>query len=430
MKSSINNCKSKIVALLRWSEQYTKTDMVYLAGGGFWLVIGQVLMFVFSFLLIWIFANFLDKEVYGTYKFVLAVFSFLSISTLSGMGISIARAVAQNREGFVRDAIYSKIKWGLVGSAGSLVLSLYYYFQNNLGLAGIFIIVAFFVPFAETFADYQFYLQGKKDFKTQAVLRILQRALISIAVIAVILFFKNIYAIIFTYLFSFSIANYLAYKKAIHIHPPNQVSDPNSLSYGYHLSFMSVLRMGATHLDKILLFHFVGPALLAVYFFAIAIPQELTSLFAQINNLAFPKFAEKHGDETKKALLEKIGKFLSVLVIPVAVYILIAPYLFDFFFPQYTDAVFYSQLFVVNILFVPFGLITQFFSGRGNTRILYFINIAEPIFLIILFIVLLPWFGVLGAISAIFIKNILNAIMLLYFLIKDKRATSPIEEPL
>ena len=34
------NFKDKTYNLLRWSEKYTKTDMVYLAQGSFWLSLG------------------------------------------------------------------------------------------------------------------------------------------------------------------------------------------------------------------------------------------------------------------------------------------------------------------------------------------------------------------------------------------------------
>ena len=37
----INKIKNRIYNILRQSEKYTQTDMVYLAKGGFWLTLGM-----------------------------------------------------------------------------------------------------------------------------------------------------------------------------------------------------------------------------------------------------------------------------------------------------------------------------------------------------------------------------------------------------
>ena len=68
----INFIKEKIYKLLRKSEKWTHTDMIYLAKGGFWLTLGQIISSVSSFALAVAFANFLPKEVYGNYKYIIS----------------------------------------------------------------------------------------------------------------------------------------------------------------------------------------------------------------------------------------------------------------------------------------------------------------------------------------------------------------------
>ena len=65
--------KERSKELLRWSEQYTKTDMVYLASGGFWSVVGQSAAAFTSLALAVVVSRYLPKDVYGDYKYVLAV---------------------------------------------------------------------------------------------------------------------------------------------------------------------------------------------------------------------------------------------------------------------------------------------------------------------------------------------------------------------
>jgi len=68
----IERAKILTYKILRYSERYTQTDMVYFASGGFWLLLGQFISTISAFLLLIAFANFLPKEVFGTYQYILA----------------------------------------------------------------------------------------------------------------------------------------------------------------------------------------------------------------------------------------------------------------------------------------------------------------------------------------------------------------------
>ena len=58
---------------LRRSEQVTKTDMFYLAGGGYWLGLSQVIQLIASFVLALVFARVLPKEIYGNYQYIICL---------------------------------------------------------------------------------------------------------------------------------------------------------------------------------------------------------------------------------------------------------------------------------------------------------------------------------------------------------------------
>lgn len=414
----IQTIRLKIYKMLKWSEKHTETDMIYLAKGGFWLMFGQGGAFVFSLLLSWVFANFISKDEYGLYKFVISVFSLLSITTLMGMSSSLVRSVSIGKSGTVYNIIKKRIKFGLMGSVFSIFLSIYYILNNNLELFIIFSFLSILIPFGETFSDYQRYLQGQKNFKKQSAFSLLQRCLVSTFTILSIFLFNNIIYIIIIYLTSFTFFNYLFYKKSLKIHKPNPEIDETAIKYGIHLSVMGTLRMISNHFDKIILFYFLGPTLLATYHFALALPQEIISLFSQINNIALPKFSEKQLNDIKKPLMKKIFKFIILLLIPSLIYIIMAPTIFNIIFPQYIDAIFYSQIFAINIVLIPFGLINQLLTAHSKTKLLYLTNFIEPTIFILLLVILLPIFGILGSIIAITIKNFLHSSILFTVLIK------------
>ena len=61
----ISTIKNRIILLLRKSEKYTKTDMVYLFSGGSWLVVGQIISSVSALALAVLFANLARVSIVG-----------------------------------------------------------------------------------------------------------------------------------------------------------------------------------------------------------------------------------------------------------------------------------------------------------------------------------------------------------------------------
>jgi len=53
--------KLKLIKAIRWTEKYTKTDMIYAFKNSFWLLLGQALNFFLALGLLWAFANYLSK---------------------------------------------------------------------------------------------------------------------------------------------------------------------------------------------------------------------------------------------------------------------------------------------------------------------------------------------------------------------------------
>ena len=104
--------------ILNWSEKYTKTDMTYLAKGGFWLLLSQVLLFALSFGLLWVFANYLDPEVYGQYRFFTTAVGLLAIASLPGMHTATIRAVARGYSGLLPQILHTRLRWSVWHACG------------------------------------------------------------------------------------------------------------------------------------------------------------------------------------------------------------------------------------------------------------------------------------------------------------------------
>lgn len=413
--------KKLAIHWLRKSERYTKTDMVYLVGQSGWLLFGQGAIFVSSLLLAWVFANYISPSDYGLYKYVLSIATLATITSLTGFGVAIARTAAQGHDISLNKLLKIQIRFGSLGMMALFTMAGYYFYRDNTLLASLFAVTAIWVPFYESLADYQFLLQGKKDFKTQTFLRIIQRLLLSVALVTVIFSTKNIILITFAYFAILTITQYFVYLYTVNKHQiidDSQTPYEKIITYGKRLSLQNIFYIGAGQLDKILMFKFLGPTQLAIYFFAIAIPNEIQGILGNINAVAFPKLVDKISPEFKWALLKKISVFTALLAIPALAYIVMAPYLFEWLFPVYLNSVFISQLYIGTILFIPASLFWHYFYAVENQKALWYGTFIGPTTLIIGIIIFVPIYGLLGAILATYLRAIIDFLIGLYFFFK------------
>ncbi|MBU1557988.1 oligosaccharide flippase family protein [Patescibacteria group bacterium] len=418
MISSKEKTENKVYDFLRWTEKWTKTDMIYLFKGVSWLTLGNITSSLASFLLAVAFANLIPKETYGTYKYILSLMGLLTIPGLTRMAVSVTRAVARGYEGTVTLAIKTKIRWGLLSGLTSLIFSGYYYYSGDTVLSIAFLITSIFLPFTGAFAMYEAVLNGKKLFKETAIYNT-SKQIVSVTIMIFILFFSgNIFLMIFSYFATETLLNLIFLKITLKKIPLNKKIDPETISYGKHLSLMNILNSIAEIIDKTLLWHFLGATPLAIYSFALAPVFQMKALIVPVSNIAFPKLANvKHN--IKKNLLVKITKFSFVLIIPLGMYLMLSSYLFSHLFPQYIEALKYSQLFSFMILFIPFDILNSYLTAQSQKKSLYILSTANPIVKITLLFLLVPTYGILGAIITLLLVRLFNTLILLYLFLKN-----------
>src|SRR3989344_5205448 len=121
-------------SILRKTELYTKIDMIYFTKGGFWFTLTFVITAVASFLLTIVFANYLDKESYGLYKYVFSVYGILGAISFSSLDVLIVQTVTKGNDGVLRRAFSYSLKWNIPFLITTLGIAGYYYLNTNLSL--------------------------------------------------------------------------------------------------------------------------------------------------------------------------------------------------------------------------------------------------------------------------------------------------------
>lgn len=416
----LEKLKNKTYKLLRWSEKYTKTDMVYLATGGFWLILGQILSSASSFLLAIAFANLLPKETYGNYKYILSLVGMLSILTLPGINTAVVRSIAKGYEGSFFPALKTKIKWGAIGSLAGLSVAIYYFIVPQYELAISMLIVSAFIPFTEGLVLYQSFLNGRKMVKILTKYITSVKIVSLIALVVSIYISDNLYIILIAFFLPITLMRLFFILKIKNNFSLNNKTDGNTVKYGKSLSWINVISIIGGQIDKVLIFNYLGAMELAVYSLAIAPLEQIKSLFKNITVLTLPKFSEQSVKNiNKKAILSKIAKLSILIILITIIYIILAPFVFKIVFPKYPEAVFYSQIFSISLISISLFIIISFFESQKMTKEIYTFNILSNIIMIATLFIFVFYFGLLGAIIARVISRFINLFISIFLFKKS-----------
>lgn len=416
----------KTIRFLRWTETYTKTDMVYLAKGGGWLSLGQLASSLAGFGLIVFTTNMLKPEVLGEYRFLLSIFLILGVFSLPGMQTAILESTPKGYLGNLQKGFKEMIRFGSIGFVISLFISAYYFYAGNISLALGMLVVAVAIPFFDSSALFNFHLKALKEFKKVTAYNLVTRLFMLTGVVIATIFFTDFaWIILLAFLLSQIIPSLYFHFKTKREYSQDAETDSQLLTYAKHLTFMASFAFVATQFDKIMIWKFIGSEDLALFYVAYAIPLEIQRFLQIIPQLAFPKFSTGDISQIKATLLGKIWKYALVILSVTFVYILLCPFIFKTLFPLYEEAVLYSQVLAASIMVSAFFPIHTFLASQKNIKGLYMISFLVPALRLISAFILIFTLGIWGIIISIFVEGFARAFLLVYFLLRhnDKNTT-------
>jgi O-antigen/teichoic acid export membrane protein len=256
------------------------------------------------------------------------------------------------------------------------------------------------MPLTSAFNTWAAFLSGKKDFyKTFTLSQASNLFYYSIMFVCIFIFPQTV-TLVFANFLASAITNFLIYLRVSKKYVSNNLEDEGSIEYGKKLSVSSILPLISIHIDNILVFHLLGASNLAIYAFASNIPEKFISLIRPISTVALPKMSVKNPDNFRKELGSKISKLLLFSFLFSLIYILLAPFVYKILFPNYTDSILYSQVYVIAAAISTTTSLAVSFMFASRSNKIYTYNIINPIFNIAAMITGTYFFGIWGLIAS------------------------------
>jgi len=381
--------------------------MLYVVKSGFWVTFGRSITSILSLVLIIAFANLLSKETYGLYIYILSLAGVLNIFTLTGMNSAVARAVATGNEGVLKASVRYQLKWNLLMLAAFWALGGYYFVNGNDLFAASFFILGLFVPSTLAFNTYGAYLAGKKKFRIASISNVISTLIYVAGVLTAVLLSGEVVWLIAAYAvttFASTLFFYIVILRKFK--PPVVTVVGDTLKYGRELSFIRIIGPIVSQIDKIILAHFWGPAQLAIYSLAMAVPSRATSFIKNMVGIGFPKFVAKTPEEINTVFYRRIFQGMSVGAVIAVLYILVSPYLFKYLLPQYLEGVIYSQILAASFIFaMPNRYVSLLFESQKLSRLIFINSVIQNTIKILLYVVL----GILGGILGLVMAHVLSS---------------------
>jgi O-antigen/teichoic acid export membrane protein len=376
------------------------TDMMYVVRSGFWMNANFIVSILFGLTSSILFAHFVPKNVYGTYQFILALAASIAVVVPNNMSTAVLRSVARGNEGDFVKATRFQLRWGTIGSVVSISIAVWYAIHNNVGLSLALLVIALFMPASYALNTWGAYVQGKKDYRRYFFYSTFA-TVVSYGGVFAAIFFKPefIWLAAANILFIF-LGNFILYfwtKKRMR---PNNQTSSDAIPYGVHLSVMGIPQGLVGQLDAILLFHFLGAEMLAIYSFATLLPEKIAGGLKFISAAALPKFSEKTEKDVKSFFRRKIYWLVGFISLVALAYAIFAPYIFEILFPKYMDSVPFTRVYALSFFAIIAGVIQTAVVSQRKIKQLYITTVSTPFLKAALLFVMLLYFGIWGVIWA------------------------------
>lgn len=396
----------------------------YALKNGPFILLGNGLLSVFTFITTLALTHLLPKETFGAWRYILAALSILAVCTLPDMGQALTRAVSKKQPVNLGPVVRHKIFYGLIGALASLGLSAYHLRYGNAELGVLFAIAALFIPFSDVFLIYVNVLHGVKKFGTAVAYDTSSRLIAMVLLLGAAFITKNIFVILPAWFLSNIIPQLYLFlkirrKKLI---GETAVADPAILSYGKHLTLLGGMAVLAANVDKFVIWHLLGAKALATYAVALLIAGEGARVAETLSVIILPYLSEARDQKNIRALLRLLPFFAGGLAAIGGVCAFLMPSVFPVIFPAYTDVLPLARMSFILLVLTPINSILYRYlvaeMWRKKMLLLHTLKIAAFSGAAL---VTIPRFGLMGGVLALIVSEALASGFLLFTIVGNIR---------
>lgn len=395
------------------SVKYSKKlglDLPYFLKAGFWsnFMLGSETLFslIFSILIV----RTLTESDLGLWYWLVAVFGVFGMFNLGGFGTVATKSFIEGYYSSYSRILKIKFISSAIGSVILLGFCVHFYLTDSR-LYFFFALMALML-FSRELTIFSAYLYAKDRFRTMALILFSIRFMYYFGAGLILALGYGLYYVFAAFfgiaaLLNLAISIYFFYY--IKSKEETKEKDPN-LRLGFYFSFTQAILTGAQHLDKVLLPILFSLEELAIYGVALIVPVAFFAMIKKnINYLLFKKTKLISGSGLRLEVFKRMS-FLTALyaVVCFAMYFVLKFYILQVLNTSYTDAIWYSEVLIISGFFLSLGnIFAKQYESKGMIIEYSKVLLIPRIFQMLLYLILIPLFGVWGAVISRSLGNVM-----------------------
>jgi O-antigen/teichoic acid export membrane protein len=370
----------------------------------------------------YIVARLFPRELYGEYQWILAV-----VGTLASIGIpevykASARAIARGNDGALRSVAFRQLLFCLVvsGVLLGMIPIVHHFHERDVTL--LLVAAAVLFPLSQVSGTlFSGVTLGKSNFLLALKANVVWSVIMILTTVLILIYQPSPLLMLIATLTIPSVI-YLAFTL-----PKLPKSAKNNgagaiVRYGLELTLLNLPITLSSRLDYFLVSAYFGLNQLAVLSVALLIPEQVKVWAGELLTITFQ--SQARGEDSparRKKLLKIVGGMTLIFAAVILLYIVLAPLIFTWLFPNYMDAIFLTQAAAAILITVPSSLLVQYLEAQAMIHALRWTRWIAAVVYCVTLIVLVPKFGLIGAIIARGLLRISYTLCALWFLMSGRK---------
>lgn len=383
-----------------------------------WLIYAQTIGSLLSLIQLIVLTRVLEPEVFGQYRYGIAISMIVPLFFLSGIPNTITSMIAKGQENIFFAAIKRYIYSTRIPTVFFLITSLSLLYLNFTFLGLVLLLITICSPLYQTVQFYGSYLNGKQDYKRIFLYGLIPDIIAITSVILASIFFSTQPLVILgVFLLSNSLGTLIPFLLTVRTYKikfESKITSEDLISLSKTVSQSNLIQGVGGQIDKLISFHLVSSSGLAVYSIVTMAVQQFRGFQKILYAILLPK-QSLNRDHTH--FYKALWLYIGVSALFCVAYIITAPVIFTILFPQYLAFVNLSQFASIAIIFTPLTFFTlSTLHGRHDKKsTLQYTAITTTLSTILLLIG--SFFGgTPGIVFAFILSNCISGLLGLTFL--------------
>jgi O-antigen/teichoic acid export membrane protein len=381
----------------------------------------RALQHVLRLVIVYFVVRALSQESFGNYQFVLSCVALMAIFTLPGLNNSVMQTVARGLLGIYRKAVPRAVACSVIGGVILAGLGVYYRYTNQNAVSSGFFVAACLFPPAYGLEQWKSFRSGKEDFAGIFRIGAIGAVVLAVFMIAAVTRRPGDFLVPLAVLLGVQAGqNLLLTWSTLRSIPKDSASESGSLRYGFRTTFYTAFNTIANQTDKLLIYYFLSPTSLALFYAAERLPEMTKGVVQDVAGVLAPRFAKRDrytADLDKK--LRIMGLITGALIILLA--FLILPLVVSILFgDSYDESIPYAQALMCSVAIGNIATLRyRYVASKLDEVSSRSVNIGMSLTRIAASLVLVPLYGILGAVISAFIYRIVMVIIV-YAIIRKR----------